>query len=104
MVEKFNILTVNQLNASVKLLEVWKALRVDNPLIINRQENTAVGVTTRADTAGRPKEIGKSILTQKTCVSDAIHIWNKAPKSVTESNSLYQAKKEIRTYVRSLPI
>ena len=105
MIEKFNMLSVNQLNASVKLLEIWKALKVDNyPLSINTQETRVDGSSTRADTAGRPKEIGKSILTQKTCVSDAIHTWNKAPKKVTDCETLYQAKKAIRTFAKSLPI
>ena len=40
MLDKFNMQSVNQLNAGVKLLEVWKALTVDDyPLIIKRQEN-----------------------------------------------------------------
>ena len=34
MLEKFNMQSINQLNASVKLLDMWKALNVDNyPLI-----------------------------------------------------------------------
>ena len=61
MLEKFNMQSINQLNASVKLLEMWKALNVDNyPLSIKRQEINAEGVSTRADQAGRPIEIGKN--------------------------------------------
>ena len=56
-------------------------------------------MTTRADVACRPMEIGVTALTQKTCVSDAIHLWNSSPKSVTESKSVYQAKKEIKLRV-----
>ena len=105
MLEKFNMQSINQLNASVKLLEVWKALNVDDyPLIIKRQVNNDEGMSTRADQAGRPIEIGKSALTQKTCVSDAIYLWNRAPKDVTESKTIYQAKKEIKSFVKTLPI
>ena len=105
MLDKFKMLSANQLNASVKLLEMWKALNKDNyPLTVNRQENNANGMSTRADSVGRPIEIGKTILTQKTSVSDAIHLWNRSPKNVTESLSLYQAKKEIRSFVKLLPI
>ena len=44
MLEKFNMLSANQLNASVKLLEVWKALKLDKyPLEIKRQENNEGG-------------------------------------------------------------
>ena len=105
MLEKFNVLSVNQLNASVKLLEVWKALRVDNYPLTNKTQESKDGVTaTRADRAGRPIEIGKSILSKNTCVSDAIHTWNKAPNKVTDCESLYRAKKEIRSFAKSLPI
>ena len=38
MLDKFEILSVNQLNAQVKLLEVWKALNLaDYPLQIQQQ-------------------------------------------------------------------
>ena len=105
MLDKFNLLSANQLNASVKLLEIWKALNVDNyPLSVDRQEENINGMSTRGDMACRPKEIGKTILTQKTCVSDAIHLWNQSPKIIKESNSVYKAKKEIKAYVKLLPV
>ena len=64
----------------------------------------ATGVSTRADTKGKPMEIGKSIMTQKTCMSDAIHLWNMAPEEITNIISLSQAKNEIKKYVRKLLI
>ena len=55
---------------------------MDNyPLNIKRQENNIEGMSTRADLIGRPIEIGKSALTQKTSLSDSIHLWNRAPKN-----------------------
>ena len=105
MLSKFKLLSANQLNASVKLLEMWKALNMDDyPLVINRQELNREGVSTRADLTSRPIELGKTVLTQRSSVSDAIHIWNKSPTIVTDSLTIYQAKKEIRTFVKSLPI
>ena len=104
MLKKFNMLSANQLNASMKLLEVWKAINLpDYPLKINRQEIHTTGINTRADKVNRPIEVGKTNLCQKTCVSDAIRLWNKAPGSVTESASLHQVKNQIRMYVKSLP-
>ena len=105
MLENFKMLSVNQLNANIKLMEIWKALNVvDYPLMVPRQEIKPENRVTRADTSGRPREIGKSLLAQKTSVSNAIYIWNRAPDSVKMCNSLYQAKKEIRSYCNSLPI
>ena len=97
--------SINQLNASVKLLEVWKSLNLDDyPLKTKRQENNSEGMATRAGMAGRPIEIGKTALTQKASVSDSIYLWNRAPKCVTECKTIYQAKKKIKAFVKTLPI
>ena len=105
MLVKFNVLSVNQMNAQIKLQQMWKALNMeDYPLTINQQSVPESGVTTRASLWGKPVEIGTSNLTQSTCTSDAIRVWNKAPKSVTECLTLYQVKKAIKEFVKSLPI
>ena len=84
---------------------LWKSLNIDNyPWKINRQKDHVYGVNTRGNSAERPIEIGKTPIVQKTCASDAIHLWNSSPKSVTESVSLYQVKKEIKKFVKLLPI
>ena len=105
LLEKFNMVSVNQLNAQIKLLEMWKSLNVpDYPLEI-RQQMTSDGVaTTRAAARGRLCEKGRSSLTQNTCISDAITLWNLAPSAVTDSKTLYQVRKEIKKHVKSLPI
>ena len=62
---------------------VWKALNVkDYPLRIRQQASKSDGTNTRAFSDGRPCEIGKSTITQSTCVSDAIKLWNRAPMSI----------------------
>ena len=104
LLDKFNMVSVNQLNAQIKLLEIWKSLNiVDYPLEIRQQEIMESVATTRATAKGRPSAIGRSLLTQSSCVSDAVKMWNMAPDSITECKSLYQAKKQIKMYVRSLP-
>ena len=105
LLQKFGMLSANQMNVQLKLVEVWKAMNVqDYPLKIERQSVQQNGVSTRADSTGKPIGIGKSLLTQKSCISNAIHLWNLAPVSVTGSLSLYQAKAEIKKYVRQLPV
>ena len=105
LLEKLGMLSVNQLNAQVKLVEIWKAINVDNyPLKIEQQTRNDERASTRADTIGRPVEIGRTNLTQRSCISDAIRLWNIAPVTVTSSMSLAQAKAEIKKYVRRLPI
>ena len=105
LLEKFGFLSVNQLNAQVKLLEMWKALNViDYPLKIAQQSVPEAGTSTRASHKGKPINIGKSTTTRNSSVSDSIRIWNLAPSSITESKTAYQAKNAIKTFVRSLPI
>ena len=99
------MLAVSQLNAQVKLLEVWKALNVPKYLLtIKQQGANHEGVSTRANKKERPCEIGMSLLTQRTCISDAIRLWNMAQEKISQCNSLYQIKKEIKTFVKYLPI
>ena len=105
LLNKFGMLPVNQLNDQVKLLEIWKALNVaDYPLKITQQQVPVNGISTRAAQKGRPIEIGKSTLTQNSSTSDAIRIWNQAPNKITGAQSLYQAKREIKIYVQTLPV
>ena len=105
LLEKFNILAVNQINAQAKLLEVWKALNVPKyPLKIKQQSENHEGALTRADTNKRPCDIGKSTITKKTCVSDAIRLWNLAPDSIKQSKTVYLAKKDFKKFVKNLPV
>ena len=60
--------------------------------------------TTIAVSQGTLIESGKTDITQNTCVNDAIRLWNHTPKTVTESNSIYEAKKQIKSFVKTLPI
>ena len=43
-------------------------------------------------------------LISKTCVNDAVRLWNIAPNEVIQARSINMAKKEIKTFVKSLPI
>ena len=105
LLSKIDMMSVNQLNAQVKLLEIWKALNLESyPLQVLQQTVPTLGVVTRASLKGRPVEIGKTNLTKCTSVSDAVRIWNQAPDSITEAQSLYAAKISIKTYAKSLPI
>jgi hypothetical protein len=105
MLAKFKVTSVNRLNASAKLLEVWKALNVENyPLQLQQQSSSITGVSTRAATTGRLIETGKSNIIRNSAISDAIRLWNQAPLSITGATTLYRVKKEIRVFVSQLPM
>ena len=81
LLKKFNVLAVNQLNAQMKLLEMWKAINVDKYPLQLKQQNS--GATTRAD---------------------AVRVWNLAPDQIKDCKSIGQAKKAIKTFVEKLPV
>ena len=72
MLEKFNLMSVNQINAQIKLLEIWKSQKLkDYPLEVRQQTPKIDETSTRACTKGRLCELGKTSVVQNTCISDA---------------------------------
>ena len=105
LLSKFKLLSVNQMNAHIKLCEIWKSTHLKNyPIettIIERQEN---GINTRARSAGLLIESKVTNKSQKTFVNNAIHIWNMAPSAIKDCKSFFSAKKAIKVFVSTLPI
>ena len=69
-----NMLSVNQINAQIKITEVWKAMRdANHPLKIEKVAHDSC--TTRSVTNGDLKEFGKSIILQSTlCQQSGISV------------------------------
>ena len=102
---KFKLLSVNQMNAQVKLTEIWKSLHMENyPIRSVQLERNTDGTNTRARSSGQLKESKITHKSEKTFINDAVHIWNLAPTEIKNSTSLYSAKKVIKTFVSTLPI
>ena len=98
LLTKTNFLSVNQLNAQIKIQEIWKSLNViDYPIQLPRQVIQISGPSTRACTNGRLIESGFSSLSQKTCINDAVKMWNSLPDSITMCETLSQVKKTGKT-------
>ena len=49
-------------------------------------------------------ETGRTARSMTSFCGDAPRVWNKAPELITKAKSLAMAKKEIKTFVRTLPI
>ena len=70
LLSNLNMLSVNQLNAKIKILEIWKSLNVEGyPLKIDTKQVNQETMNTRAMTSNQPIEIGTKLLTQKSCIS-----------------------------------
>ena len=106
ILEKHNQLSVNQLNAQMKLCEMWKANNLLNypTKVHKRSVNEDSRSTTRSATMGVLLESGKTYLSQQTAINDAIYAWNRAPGSIKNCVSLTSAKKAIREFAKTLPV
>ena len=61
-------------------------------------------MNTRAMTSYQPIELGSKSLTQKSCISDSIRLWNLAPKELKDITNINAMKKVTKIYVNSFPI
>ena len=105
LLENAKLLSVNQINARIKLQEIWKILNIEEyPIKIKLNIIHDNQIATRAMTKRTPVELGNTNLLSKTCISDAIRIWNQAPMNIKSSTSLYSLKKSIWDFVKTLPI
>ena len=106
LITNLNMLSVNRMNAQIKLTEVWKALHFqNNPLNITLPIMDPNERNSRSISNGRLKMCnGKSLSSQATFLNDAKRVWNSAPQQIRECNSIYSVKKEIKSFVSTLPL
>ena len=107
MLEKFQLLSVNQLAAEIKLIEVWKSINAEGSPINLAPYNPNL---VQSDRSLRPQpsrifdDRARLALSQSSFHIDAAKVWNGAPAAVHNAASLSGAKKAIKTYCKSLPI
>ena len=105
LLTKLNMQSVNQLNAQIKITEIWKAVHKDNyPIEVNKYIIGATERLSRAKTSEKLLMSGHSELVKSTFKNDAIILWNNCPDSITKCTSLFSAKKAIKCYTKCLPI
>ena len=101
LLEKNNMLSVNQTVAQIKLTEMWKCKNVDSyplhPPIVNPTEN---GISTRNATS----EKFQITSTPCTFIGDATRLWNQAHMSIINSKNISAMKKSVKMYCSTLPI
>ena len=109
MLEKFNLLSVNQLSAEIKLIAVWKSINVGGCPIHLEPYNPNHNLDTNNHQL-RPKptrvfnDSARLKLSQSSFNIDYAKIWNRAPKEVQSATTLGGAKKAIKKFCKTLPI
>ena len=104
LLKNLNMLSVNQLNAQIKLTEIWKAVNSENhPISVNKRTLKDGERVSRSKFDGKLIETGFSNLSKDSYLSDGIRLWNKAPDSIIKCKSIYSVKKTIKAFVKTLP-
>ena len=104
ILQENKILSVNQLNAQIKLQEVWKSKNFKNYPTQWETDAKLVDPRTRSIQKDSLVVTGKSAKAQSTFYSDAASLWNDAPETIKNAKSLYSVKKEIKKFIVTLPI
>ena len=107
MLKKFNLLSVNQLSAQIKLVEAWKIVNVQGHPLTLEPYNEHV----KTNSVGlRPQPTRVFNDTYKLQISscsfnvDAARLWNLAPAQIKTAATLGEAKTAILKHVTSLPV
>ena len=105
MLLKFNQKSINQINAKIKLNEMWKSVNIPNyPIITNVVTRSEEVAQTRAVSTGQIKQSISTNSSEKSFMHDATHIWNKVPISIKQCKTFWSAKKAIKSFIQTLPL
>ena len=109
MLEKFGLLSVNQLAAQIKLTEVWKAINIENYAIrLDPYKPISIDQKFQHTLRTRLNRIfnddSRLLISKQSFSINPARLWNQAPASVSSALSLSAAKSEILAHVKTLPI
>ena len=107
LLEKSKMLSVNRLNAQIKITEVWKALHCDSKQ--NAYKNSIPKINPeeralRSHSKGILQIKGHSNEARNSFLNDSKYVWNELPEAITSHHALHPPKLIIKTFVKSLPL
>ena len=107
MLEKFGLLSVNQLSAQIQLREVWKSINCEDYPMKLELYNPALEEGSHSLRPKQNRFFSDSFRLHKARSNfnvDAARVWNFAPTSIRGAITSYEAKKAINSFVKTLPI
>ena len=107
MLEKYNLPSVNQLAAEIKLTETWKSINVDDcPIKLNSYncnlDENRIGLRPQQNRIFNDSY--RLQIAQSSFHVDSAKLWNYAPTNVQCAQTLTLAKKAIKEHCKSLPL
>ena len=95
----------NQLAATIKLQEVWKAVNVEGcPITLDPYNKTYENQELRTKYNRIFNDSARLKISQSSFYIDAARLWNGAPLEIRVAKSQTEAKRLIKIYASSLPI
>ena len=108
MLTKYGLLSVNQMSAKIKIMEVWKSLnREDYPIIMDHYRSNATPGHQHDTRTQQTRVFNDSCRLHKSESSfhvDAARVWNAAPNKIRNAASQTTAKNAAHKFCKSLPI
>ena len=104
---KFNLPSVNQLAAEIKLIEAWKIMNVpDYPISLdsNNPQRDTGDRTVRDTTTRHWKDHAKFKNSRESFNIDTAKLWNLVHKDIKSAETLNSAKTRIKIFCKSLEI
>ena len=106
LLTKFNLPSVNQLSAEIKITEAWKIINISEypiALIPNEPNRQTNGREVRSTTMRDWKEDANSKAGKSCFTYDTARLWNQCPSEIKTSATINQAKSAIKKYCKNLP-
>ena len=107
LLKKYNLPLVNQLAGEIKLMEAWKSTHVPSYPFQMRENNPnrpLVDREVRLNTNKKWKDYAKTKAASVSMSIDCARLWNLAPSVVTNAETKFTAKREIKKFSRSLEL
>ena len=101
------MLSVNRINAQVKITEVWKALNIDpkeNSFKTSLPNTNHDERILRSNSNGQLTITGSSQGTLNSYKNDSKKVWNNTPSEITKFMALHPPKQMIKKFVNTLPL
>jgi len=107
MLQKFGLLSINQLAAKIKLIEGWKIVNNEEyPLSLDpyNRKREEISHYLRTQPNRIFNDTSKLSKSESSFHLDTARLWNNSPSAVRDATSLPMAKSAIDIYCKSLPL
>ena len=101
LLEKYKLLSVNQLAANIRLIEAWKSVHIKNypvQLEPNKKSESQTDRELRPSSTRQFNENSRTKIGEHSFCCNAAKLWNQAPLSIKEAKTLHSAKREIKKF------